>query len=78
MWLIFPWAAEWFYTSKGLATGTAFNSNSTCCLGLHMHCWTAREGGKQAAHETHEAWSHRLIPCNIFVGKGLLKIPFKV
>lgn len=44
----------------------AFNSNSTCFLVLHMHkiCQTAREGGRHAAHETHEACRHRLIPLN--------------
>lgn len=44
----------------------ACNSNSTSLLVLHMHrtCLTAREGGKQAAHKTHEARRQRLIPCN--------------
>lgn len=47
----------------------ACNSNSTSLLVLYMHrtCLTAREGGKQAAHETHEARRHRLIPCNFVV-----------
>lgn len=66
--LIFPLsAAEWF--PKVWSKAPACNSNSLCLLVLHMHrtCQTAREGGKHAAHETHEACRHSLIPCNFVV-----------
>lgn len=62
--LIFPWAVELFYTSKGLVKGTC-----TCRLVLHMHR-TCRAAGREAnmqpmKHMKHvgTGWSHATLLC---------------